>query len=241
MAYQMSLLDTETGDTLDLNLSTLNEGVIVTQGYVPPTPRVEAQTLQPHSPTAMPGRHEATRSFLTEQLPLVIHGADMEKVQEIARDIEWFCERANTGYEVYFQRQDVITTTTILRSRILIGELSLSPDSEFQIRSGNPHVQFFLKLTRDAWWEGEQVTLNLSSSNSGNGAAVLRMSSRGSAYIRSSVPGVLSTPLELHWERVGADVDLPHMVTSSLVNAPTTAVTHSVAASTVRTWQWAPR
>ena len=72
--YQMSLLDVETGDTFDLVLGIFNEGVIVTQGYVPPTPRVEAQTLQPHSPTAMPGRHEATRSYLTESMPLVIRG-----------------------------------------------------------------------------------------------------------------------------------------------------------------------
>ena len=173
--YQMSLLDVETGDTFDLVLGIFNEGVIVTQGYVPPTPQVNAQTLQPHSPTAMPGRHEATRSYLTEEIPLVIRGMDIAKVQELARDLEWFCERANSGYEVYLQRQDVITTTTTLRSRILVGELSLSTDSEFQLKSGHAHVQFFLKLTRDAWWEGARTRLQLSTTNSGNGSNTVQI------------------------------------------------------------------
>ena len=158
MAYQMSLHDVETGDTFDLQLSTINEGAIITQGYVPPSPSVNAQTLQPHSPTAMPGRHEATRSYLTESMPLVIQGRDTEHVQEIARDIEWFCERANTGKEVYLRRADLVTSTTILRSRILVGELALDQGSEFQLHAGHPRVQFRLQLTRDAWWEGASGT-----------------------------------------------------------------------------------
>ena len=226
--YQMSLLDVETGDTFDLVLGIFNEGVIVTQGYVPPTPQVNAQTLQPHSPTAMPGRHEATRSYLTEEIPLVIRGMDIAKVQELARDLEWFCERANSGYEVYLQRQDVITTTTTLRSRILVGELSLGTDSEFQLKSGHPHVQFFLKLTRDAWWEGARTRLQLSTTNSGNGSNTVRLSSRESAFIRTTVPGVLSTPLELRWQRVSTTVNLPAMTFAMLINPPATAVTHSV-------------
>ena len=226
--YQMSLLDVETGDTFDLVIGTFNEGVIVTQGYVPPTPRVEAQTLQPHSPTAMPGRHEATRSYLTESMPLVIRGQNIAKVQELARDIEWFCERANSGNDVYLMRADLTAIATTLRSRILIGELSLSPDSEFQIHSGNPHVQFNLQLTRDAWWEGDRERLRLAGSNSGNGSNTLSVSSRGRAFIRSGVPGVLATPLELHWQRLSSTASQPAMLSSLLLNPPTTSVANSI-------------
>ena len=226
--YQMSLLDVETGDTFDLVLGIFNEGVIVTQGYVPPTPRVEAQTLQPHSPTAMPGRHEATRSYLTESMPLVIRGQDIAKVQELARDIEWFCERANSGYDVYLIRADLTVAATTLRSRILIGELSLAQDSEFQIHSGNPHVQFSLQLTRDAWWEGDRIRLQLASSNSGNGSNTITLSSRGRAFIRSGVPGVLATPLELRWQRLSSTVNQPAMINSLLLAPPTTTTANSI-------------
>ena len=228
MAYQMSLLDVETGDTFDLQLSIINEGAIITQGYVPPSPSVSAQTLQPHSPTAMPGRHEATRSYLTESMPLVIQGRDTEQVQEIARDLEWFCERANVGKEVYLRRVDLVTSSQTLRSRILVGELALDQGSEFQLHAGHPRVQFRLQLTRDAWWEGAEVRLRLASSNSGNGSNTLSVSSRGRAFIRTTVPGVLATPLEMRWQRLSSTVNQPAMLSSMLLDPPTTTVANSI-------------
>ena len=228
MAYQMSLLDVETGDTFDLQLSTINEGAIITQGYVPPSPSVSAQTLQPHSPTAMPGRHEATRSYLTESMPLVIQGRDTEQVQEIARDLEWFCERANIGKEVYLRRVDLVTSSQILHSRILVGELALDRESEFQLHAGHPRVQFRLQLTRDAWWEGERVRLRLGASNSGSGSNTINVSSRGRAFIRSTIPGVLATPLELRWQRLSSTANQPAMLAASLTNPPATNVANSI-------------
>ena len=162
---------------------------------------------------------------------MVIQGQDTEQVQEIARDIEWFCERANAGKEVYLRRADIINTSTTLRSRILVGELSLDQGSEFQLHAGHPRVQFRLQLTRDAWWEGERTRLNLSSSNSGNGSNTLSVSSRGRAFIRSDIPGVLATPLELHWQRLSSTVNQPAMLSSLLIDPPTGSVANSITVS----------
>ena len=164
MAYAISLLDDDTGDTLDLHHTVTEQRIQVVTAWAPAGPEVRAQTLQPFSIVEAPAVQERTRNLEAEVMPLVLTGDTVADVQEAAHDLETFLERANAGGRVYLCIMDVGSSGEKYRSRVVVGQLELTGESEFELNDrggGGVRVEFDLRLTRVPWWEGDRRQLQL--------------------------------------------------------------------------------
>ena len=162
------------------------------------------KTLQPFSIVETPGVQERTRDLEAERIPLVLSGDTVADVQETAHELETFLERANAGGRVYLCLMDVGSSGEKFRSRIVVGQLELSGESEFELNdrsSGGVLVEFMMHLTRVPWWEGDRRQLQLAI-GSGTAADSVTVSSRDLVLISDEILGSTPAPLELRIERL---------------------------------------
>ena len=148
---------------------------------------VNAKSLIPYSITHAPAVSERTRGFLSENIPLWIHGYnDYSSLKEGINNIERLIERANRGQNVWVEYDDQRGNDNLWRSPVVAGVLSLTNQTFLNFRQNKATV--VASVTRQPWWEGSERIVNLGSNAIVNG---------GPISILPDMDGVVATPLKL--------------------------------------------